>query len=113
VRIRHIVPAEVGWKAVFKEPDGSESMSRILGWAIADDGSDDTDVFGVVVDPAAPSRIVSAADAVPPAGGEFSRYRFVAPEPLVIPAPATPPPETAAPEDTTEQFAKGLLKRRR
>ena len=111
MQIRQIVPAETGWKAVFKEPDGSESLSRILGWAVAE--GDETEVFGVIVDPAAPSRIVNAVEAVPPAGGEFSRYRFVPPEPLVVPAPAAPPPETEAPEDTAEQFAKGLLKRRR
>jgi hypothetical protein len=111
MRIRQIVPAEAGWKAVFKEPDGRESLSRILGWAVAD--GDETEVFGVIVDPAAPSRIVSAVEAVPPAGGEFSRYRFVPPEPLVVPAPAAPPPADPQPEDTAEQLAKGFLKRRR
>jgi len=113
MRITQLVPAEAGWKAVFTEPDGSESLSRILGWAVSGDDGDETEVFGVIVDPAAPSQIVSAVDAVPPAGGEFSRYRFVAPEPLVVPAPPPPPPPTPAPEDAAEQLAKGFLKRKR
>jgi hypothetical protein len=109
MRITQLVPAEPGWKAVFQEPDGSESVSRILGWAVADDdGGGESEVFGVIVDPAAPSRIVKAVDAVPPSGGEFSRYRYVAPEPVVVPAPPTPPPEESA-----EQLAKGFLRRKR
>lgn len=112
MRISQLVPAEVGWKAVFKEPDGSESISRILCWAVAGDDGDDTDVFGVVVDPASPSQIVKADDAVSPGGGTFSRYRYVAPEPIVVAAPPPPPPPPD-PEDPTEQLAKGLLRRKR
>ena len=40
MRIAQLVPAEPGWKAVFKEPDGSESLSRIVGWSITGDGDD-------------------------------------------------------------------------
>ncbi|HKI90798.1 MAG TPA: hypothetical protein VJ986_00735 [Gaiellaceae bacterium] len=111
MRIGHLVPAEPGWKAVFKEPDGGESQSRILAWAVSDDGDTDdgTGMFGVIVDPSAPSRIVRAADAVPPSGATFNRYRYVAPEPLVVRAPA-PAPES---DDTAERLAKGLLKRKR
>jgi hypothetical protein len=109
VQIEQLVPAEAGWKAVFKEPDGSESVSRILGWAVASSG-DEAEMFGVIVDPVAPSKIVNAVEAVSPAGGEFSRYRYVAPEPLVVPAP---PPETPEQQDPAEQLAKGFLKRKR
>jgi hypothetical protein len=109
MQISQLVPAESGWKAVFKEPDGGESQSRVLGWAVVGDG-DDAEVIGMIVDPSEPSRIVSAVDAASPDGGEFSRYRFVAPEPIVVPAP--PPPAPPA-EDTAEQMAKGFLKRRR
>ena len=106
MRIQQLTPAESGWKAVFKEPDGSESISRILGWALlGDDGA----IAGVVVDPADPARVVPAAEASSPGGGTFLRYRFVPPEPIVVPAPAPP----AVKEDTTEQIAKGLLKRKR
>jgi hypothetical protein len=111
VQITQLVPAEVGWKAVFTEPDGGESVSRILAWAVTS-GDGDAEVLGLIVDPASPSRIVNAPDAAPPGGGEFSRYRFVPPEPIVVPAPPPPPPPPEA-EDPTEQLAKGLLKRRR
>jgi len=108
VRIEQLVTAEAGWKAVFTEPDGSESVSRVLGWAVTGDG-DESAVVGVIVDPGTPSRIVSAVEAVSPAGGAFSRYRYVAPEPIVVPAPPPPPPK----EDAAEQLAKGFLKRKK
>jgi hypothetical protein len=110
MRIKHLVSAEPGWKVVFKEPDGTESMSRVIGWAVADDDGDQTEVVGVIVDPAAPSQIVVAPDAVSPAGGAFSRYRYVAPEPIVVPAPPPPPPPE--PDEATK-MAKSLLKRKR
>ena len=108
MRIEQLVAAESGWRAVFKEPDGSESVSRVIGWAVTGDG-DEAAIVGVIVDPATPSRIVGAVDAVSPAGGAFSRYRYVAPEPIVV---AAPPPEPKQ-EDTAEQLAKGFLKRKK
>jgi hypothetical protein len=110
MKIVSLAPAEPGWKAVFAEPDGTESVSRILGWAVM--AEKDSEVTGVIVDPTDPSQIVPAGGAESPGGGTFVRYRFVAPEPVVVaaPAPAAPPP---APEPDAEQLAKGLLKRRR
>ena len=109
MRIETLTPAEPGWKAVFKEPDGSESLSRILGWAVL--GGEEGEVAGVIVDPAEPSRIVPASNATSPGGGSFARYRFVQPEPIVVAAPAPPTPTPA--QDSPEQLAKSLLKRRR
>jgi hypothetical protein len=113
VQIEQLVPAESGWKAVFKEADGGESQSRILGWGVAA-GEDENELVGVIVDPAEPSRVVAAPEAVSPEGGEFLRYRYVAPDPIVLQAPA--PPAPAAPEEkgsAAEQVAKNLLKRKR
>jgi hypothetical protein len=113
MRIDQLVSAESGWKAVFKEPDdGGESMSRIVGWAIV--GGDDNEIVGVVVDPEEPSKLVAAPDAISPGGGNFVRYRYVPPEPVVVQAPApAAPAEEKKPESTTEQLAKNLLKRKR
>jgi hypothetical protein len=107
VRIEQLVQAEPGWRAVFKEPDGSETVSRILGWA-ATGTADESELVGLVVDPSEASRIVAAPDAVSPDGGSFTRYRYVPPEPP--PAPAAKGPST---EESAQQLAKGLLKRRR
>ena len=109
MRIEQLVSADSGWRAVFKEPDGGESLSRIIGWAILGDG-DEHELAGVIIDPSEPSRIVPAIAAASPAGGSFSRYRYVPPEPLPVAAPA---PVAPAPEDTAEQLAKSFLKRRR
>jgi hypothetical protein len=110
VKIEQLVTAESGWRAVFKEPDGSESLSRVLGWAVLD--GEEPEIVGVIVDPAEPSRIIAASEAVSPDGGDFARYRYVAPEP---PPPPPPAPATAEPEpeEAAQQLAKGLLKRRR
>lgn len=104
--IAQLTPAEAGWKAVFFEPDGGESVSRVLAWAVADD-----DVVGVVVDPSDPSRIVAAPEATSPDGGSFGRYRFVPPQPVVVQMPA---PQAPAPEEpqSAEKMAKSFIKRK-
>ena len=111
MRIDQLVPAESGWKAVFKEPDGGESLSRILGWA-ALGGQEELELVGIIVDPGEPSRIVPASAATSPGGGSFARYRYVAPEPTVTiaPTPPAPPPSSTA---TAEKLAKSFLKRGR
>ena len=113
MRVEQLVPAEAGWKAVFKEPDNSESLSRVLCWAsIA--GNDDSELVGMIINPADPSQIVSAATASSPGGGTFARYRYIAPEPTITvstaPAAPTPPATT---QDTAEKLAKNFLKRGR
>ena len=76
--IQQLVPAEIGWKAVFSEPDGGESLSRIVVWATVGEAEDDEAVVvGLIVDPSSPSEIVRAPEAFSPDGGSFSRYRFV------------------------------------
>ena len=118
MKIGQLVAAESGWKAVFKEPDGAETMSRILGWAAVGTG-EGAELVGVIVDPSEPSRIVAARDAGSPGGGSFARYRYVAPEPPPPPPPPAPPPAApvadaaASSEGTAEQLAKSFLKRRR
>lgn len=112
MRIEQLVPAEAGWKAVFKEPDGDESLSRVLCWASAgaDDGSA---LVGMIVDPADPARIVAASAAASPGGGAFARYRYVAPEPTITVAPAPAPAAPATTQVTAEKLAKSFLKRGR
>ena len=112
MRVEQLTPAEAGWKAVFKEPDGMESLSRILAWGLL--VGDAGEICGLIVDPADPARIIPAADATSPGGGEFARYRFIAPEPIVVAAPPKAPAvEETKLEDMPEQVAKGLLKRKR
>src|SRR5258708_10388613 len=101
MRIEHLVSAETGWRAVFAEPDGSESLSRILGWAIRGE-----DVVGLIVDPAAPSQIVSATEAASPEGGSFARYRYVPPPLPELPAPPPPAPPLEKQDDAAEKLVK-------
>jgi hypothetical protein len=106
--IQHLVSAESGWRAVFAEPDGSESMSRVVGWAVQGEA-----VVGLIVDPGAPSRIVAAAEASSPSGGKFSRYRYVAEKPAPAAAPGAESEQPPAPEDAAKQLVKSVIKRRR
>jgi hypothetical protein len=53
MRIEQLVSADSGWRAVFKEPDGGESLSRIIGWAILG-GGDEHELAGVIIDPSEP-----------------------------------------------------------
>ena len=107
--IKQLAAAESGWRAVFAEPDGSESLSRIVGWAV-----DGDEVVGLIVDPAAPAKIVPAAGASSPSGGRFNRYRFV-PEKAAAAAPAKAAEDekTPEPEDAAKQLVKSVIKRRR
>lgn len=73
--IQQLVAAEPGWRALFEEPDGEVTRSRIVGWALVATGKT-VDVVGLVVDPADPSRLVPAPDATSPEGGSFSRYGY-------------------------------------
>src|SRR6266496_1742911 len=99
VRIETLVAAESGWRAVFQEPDGGESQSRVVGWAVLGAG-DEGELAGMIVDPSEPTRIVPAPEALSPDGGGFARYRYVSPKPPEPPAPPPPPP--AQPENTPE-----------
>ena len=112
MKIEQLMPAESGWRAVFKEPDGGETLSRILGWAIG--GGPKSELVGMIVDPGEPSRIVAAPGASSPGGGSFARYRYVPPDPVVVTTTAAAPaPEKATPEqDPATQLAKTILKRR-
>ncbi len=106
--IEQLVSTEPGWRAVFREPDGGETLSRILAWATVGT-SEESELVGLIVDPGEPSKIVAASGAASPGGGTFVRYRYIAPEPL---STAAPKPAPAQADDTTE-LAKKLLRRRR
>ena len=111
MRIAQLLSSEPGWKAVFEEPDGSQSQSRILGWAVLGTG-EKSELVGVIVDPVDPARIIPAVEAASPDGGTFLRYRFVPPEPPPALAPPVAP-EPPGQEDTAEKVAKSILRRRR
>ena len=111
MQIEQLVATESGWRAVFKEPDGHESLSRVLAWGVVG-GDDGAELVGMIVDPGEPSRIVAAAGSVSPGGGSFARYRYMAPEPPAAAPAALPAPAAPAEHDTAE-LAKKFLKRRR
>ena len=110
MRIEQLVTAESGWRAVFKEPDGGETLSRILGWALL--GGTKPELVGMIVDPAEPARIVPATAASSPGGGSFTRYRYVPPAPVVVTTASAPEPP-APEEDPATKLAKTILKRGR
>ncbi len=77
MQISQFVPAEPGWKAIFDEPYGETSQSRIVGWALVGSGAK-VEIVGMVVDPSQPSRLIAAPKATSPDGGSFARYGYSA-----------------------------------
>ncbi len=75
MKIQQLVAAEPGWKAVFDDPDGATSQSRIVGWALAG-SANALEIVGLVVDPVQPTRVLPAPEATSLEGGTFARYGF-------------------------------------
>jgi hypothetical protein len=73
--IQQFISAEPGWRALFEEPDGELTRSRVVGWALVATGKD-VAVVGMIVDPVEPTRLLAAPDATSPDGGSFSRYAY-------------------------------------
>ena len=73
--VQQLIPAEAGWKALFEEPTEEITRSRILGWALVQNG-EAVEIVGMIVDPLEPSRIIPAPGSSSPGGGGFSRYAF-------------------------------------
>ena len=75
MRIQQIVAAENGWRALFEEPTGEVTRSRVVCWALAGT-AEAVEIVGMIVDPTEPTKVVSAPDGVSPDGGAFTRYAF-------------------------------------
>ena len=70
-----IISADAGWRAVYGA-GGNEELSRIIAWALVDDGLGSRSVVGMVVDPQDRTNIVPATDSAASQAGPLSRYGF-------------------------------------
>jgi hypothetical protein len=75
-KIVTIISADAGWRAVYGNASGSEELSRIIAWALLEDGSGGRRVVGLVVDPQDRTNIVPATDSQASQAGPLSRYGF-------------------------------------
>ena len=75
MEIRQIVAAENGWRALFEEPTGEVTRSRVVCWALVG-AAKSVEVVGLIVDPTEPTQMIAARDASSPDGGLFTRYAF-------------------------------------
>jgi hypothetical protein len=74
-KIVTIISADAGWRAVYGSASGSEELSRIIAWALVDDGGSRR-VVGLVVDPQDRTNIVPATDSQASQAGPLARYGF-------------------------------------
>jgi hypothetical protein len=73
--IQSAFAAEPGWRAVFGEGNDS-TMSRVVGWALTTGEGGASELVGLIVDPADPSRVVAASGVVTPEGHSLTRYGY-------------------------------------
>jgi hypothetical protein len=74
-----LAPAEAGWRAIYTANDeGGESreLTRIVAWALVEDGEGKRSVVGMVIDATDPTRIVPAPDGASLAVPSFDRYGY-------------------------------------
>jgi hypothetical protein len=76
-KIVTIVSADAGWRAIYGGTGGEESgLSRVLAWALVENGAGDRKVVGLVVDPQNRSNIVSATGSESAQAGTLTGYGY-------------------------------------
>jgi hypothetical protein len=75
--ILSLVPAEPGWRAVYKgEYDEDAESARVVAWALVEGEDGTRQIVGLVVDPNDPTKVVAASDGASAIAPEFERYGF-------------------------------------
>ena len=75
-KLRQLVPAEPGWRALFGVEGEEVGRSRIVAWALVEEQGRE-EIVGLVVDLEDPTRIRAAPDVVDVEGHRLLRYGFV------------------------------------
>ena len=73
-----IITADAGWRAMYGGQSGGEEsgLSRVVAWALVEDGSGDRRVVGMVVDPQNRSSIVTATSSESAQAGMLTGYGY-------------------------------------
>ncbi|MDP9308797.1 MAG: hypothetical protein M3P15_10905 [Actinomycetota bacterium] len=79
-KLRQIVSAEPGWRALFGVEREEVGRSRIVAWALVEEEGRE-EIVGLIVDLDDPTRIRPAPDMVDAEGHRLLRYGFVEPSP--------------------------------
>ena len=76
-KIVSLVAAEPGWRAIyFDEDDENRELTRVVAWALVEDGDGTQEVIGMVIDWTDPTRIVAAPEGASATAPRFDRYGF-------------------------------------
>jgi hypothetical protein len=76
-RIVSLVPAEPGWRALYRgEYEEDSESARVVAWALVESSDGDQEVVGMVVAPDEPKRIIPAPEGASAIAPEFDRYGF-------------------------------------
>ena len=73
-----VIPADSGWRAMYGgQSAGEESgLSRVVAWALVEDGSGVRRVVGMVVDPQNRSNIITATSSESAQAGLLTGYGY-------------------------------------
>ena len=75
--IQQLVPAEPGWRALYRgEYPEDAQTARVVAWALVATPAGETELVGLVVAADDPTRIVPAPDGASAVATEFERYGF-------------------------------------
>jgi hypothetical protein len=77
-KIVSIVSADSGWRAIYGGDDGGEEsgLSRVIAWALVEDGAGQRRVVGMVVDPLNRTGIVTADGTESATAGALTGYGY-------------------------------------
>lgn len=73
-----IIPADAGWRAIYGGQGGGDEsgLSRVVAWALVDDGAGGRRVVGMVVDPQDRASIVTATGTESAHAGTLTGYGY-------------------------------------
>lgn len=72
-----IIPADAGWRAIYGGQGSEESgLSRVVAWALVEDGAGGRRVVGMVVDPQDRTNIVTATSSESTQSGALTGYGY-------------------------------------
>ena len=77
-KIVNIIPADAGWRAIYgSQGAGEESgLSRVVAWALVEDGGGSRRVVGMVIDPQNRSNIDTATGSESTQAGSLTGYGY-------------------------------------
>ena len=76
-RIVSLVPAEPGWRAIYRgEYEEDAESARVVAWALVESADGGQEIVGLVVASEEPTKVVPAPEGASAIAPDFDRYGF-------------------------------------